>query len=105
MRNEKIWLRGSRNGTYGPRHRSRQYKITEWRPPASRGDHGRVSARLDIEKVLPWLEERDRRVLYLLYWEQWTMKETGESLGVTEGRISQIHKAALKMLRERMEAN
>lgn len=49
------------------------------------------------------LPERERQVLALYYHEELTMKEVGAVLGVGEGRISQIHSAALLRLRARMQ--
>jgi RNA polymerase sigma factor FliA len=50
------------------------------------------------------LPERERQMLALYYVEELTMKEIGVVLGVGEGRISQIHSAALLRLRARLQA-
>ena len=42
-------------------------------------------------------------MLALYYIEELTMKEVGAVLGVGEGRISQLHSAALVRLRERIQ--
>jgi RNA polymerase sigma factor for flagellar operon FliA len=55
-----------------------------------------------LVKAVGELPERDRQVLALYYVEELTMKEVGEVLGVGEGRISQIHSAALLRLRTRL---
>jgi len=44
------------------------------------------------------LPEREQRVLALCYYEELTLKEVGELLGVTESRISQIRQQALRRL-------
>ena len=44
------------------------------------------------------LPERYRRVVYLYYTNDLTMKEIGHVLGVNESRVSQIHKTALKRM-------
>jgi len=49
------------------------------------------------------LPERERQMLSLYYVEELTMKEIGAVLGVGEGRISQIHSAALLRLRARLQ--
>ena len=41
---------------------------------------------------------REQRVLALCYYEELTLKEVGELLGVTESRISQIRQQALRRL-------
>jgi RNA polymerase sigma factor for flagellar operon FliA len=46
------------------------------------------------------LSERDRLVLQLYYHEELTLKEIGESLGLTEGRICQLHSQAFLRLRK-----
>jgi RNA polymerase sigma factor for flagellar operon FliA len=44
------------------------------------------------------LPERERLVIALYYYEELTLREIGEVLGVTESRISQLHtKAALRL--------
>ncbi len=49
------------------------------------------------------LPERGQRLLALYYIEEWTMKQVGAALGLGEGRISQLHSAAVLHLRSRME--
>lgn len=49
------------------------------------------------------LPERGQRLLALYYVEEWTMKEVGAELGLGEGRISQLHSAAVLHLRSCME--
>jgi RNA polymerase sigma factor for flagellar operon FliA len=44
------------------------------------------------------LPERYRKVVFLYYTNDMTMREIGEVLGVNESRISQIHKMALKKM-------
>lgn len=45
------------------------------------------------------LPEKERQVLALYYYEELTMKEIGQVLGVGESRVSQIHSAALVRMR------
>ena len=40
----------------------------------------------------------------LYYTNEMTMKEIGESMGVNESRMSQIHKAALKKMQTALES-
>lgn len=54
--------------------------------------------------ALQCLEERERRMIQLYYFESRTMKEIGKSLGVDESRISQLHARAVKRLRECVQA-
>src|SRR5262249_13094760 len=46
------------------------------------------------------LSERERLVVTLYYHEELTLREIGEILNLTEGRISQIHGQALSRLRQ-----
>ncbi len=46
------------------------------------------------------LPERERLVVTLYYHEELTLREIGEILGLTEGRICQIHAQAVSRLRE-----
>jgi len=48
------------------------------------------------------LPERERLVMALYYDEEFNLREIGEILGVTEGRVCQIHGQALIRLRARM---
>ena len=49
------------------------------------------------------LEERERVVVGLYYFEEMSLREIGTILGVTESRISQIHTKAVRRLRELIE--
>jgi len=72
--------------------------------PGSPGDDplfrclkGEVKQRLiDAIEELP---EKERMVLTLYYYEELTMKEIGQTLGVVESRVSQIHSSAVIRLR------
>jgi RNA polymerase sigma factor (sigma-70 family) len=59
---------------------------------------GPAIARVDVPRLLESLPERWREALRVYYWEGLAMKECGRRLGVSEGRISQIHKAALEKM-------
>ena len=45
------------------------------------------------------LPEREKLVIALYYYENLTLREIGEVLGVTESRISQLHTKAVLRLR------
>lgn len=53
---------------------------------------------------LELLTEKERRVIELYYYEEMTLKEISEILGVSESRISQLHTKALTKLRKKMGA-
>jgi RNA polymerase sigma factor for flagellar operon FliA len=50
------------------------------------------------------LPERERLVIALYYYENLTLREIGEVLGVTESRVSQLHTKAVLALRSRFQA-
>jgi RNA polymerase sigma factor for flagellar operon FliA len=52
-----------------------------------------------LAKAIDELPEKDRLVLTLYHYENLTMKEIGQMLGVVESRISQIHSSAVIRLR------
>jgi RNA polymerase sigma factor for flagellar operon FliA len=49
------------------------------------------------------LPEREKLVIALYYYENLTLREIGEVLGVTESRVSQLHTKAVLRLRSRMQ--
>jgi RNA polymerase sigma factor for flagellar operon FliA len=51
------------------------------------------------------LPEREKLVVALYYYENLTLREIGEVLGVTESRISQLHTKAVLRLRSRLSAD
>lgn len=56
-----------------------------------------------LAKAIEELPQREQQLLALYYKEELTMKEVGAVLGVGEGRVSQIHSAAMARLRVRMQ--
>jgi RNA polymerase sigma factor for flagellar operon FliA len=50
------------------------------------------------------LPEREKLVVTLYYYEELTLREIGEVLGVTESRVSQLHTKAILRLRSRFSA-
>jgi RNA polymerase sigma factor for flagellar operon FliA len=49
------------------------------------------------------LQEQERLVLALYYYEEMTLKEIGETLSISESRVSQIHTKAITRLRSRVQ--
>lgn len=56
-----------------------------------------------LAKALDMLKEKDRLVLSLYYYEELTLKEIGEILGVSESRVSQLNNRAISNLRAAMK--
>ena len=70
--------------------------------PRPRLDASELKDRLaDAIESLP---ERERLVIALYYYENLTLREIGEVLGVTESRVSQLHTKAVLGLRSRFSA-
>ena len=55
-----------------------------------------------IKKVLKTMSEKEQLIIQLYYFEELSLKEISEILGVTESRISQIHKNVIKKLRKEL---
>jgi RNA polymerase sigma factor for flagellar operon FliA len=55
-----------------------------------------------LAQAIDTLPERERLVLSLYYFEEFTMKEIGTLLGVNESRVSQLHTKATLRLRTKL---
>jgi RNA polymerase sigma factor for flagellar operon FliA len=56
----------------------------------------------NIQKVLNSLNKNEQLIIQLYYFEELSLKEISEILGLTESRISQIHKKVIKKIRKRL---
>lgn len=58
-----------------------------------------------LEKAFQILNEREKQILYLTYFDNLSQKETGEKLGISQMHVSRLQRRALEKLREsiRME--
>jgi RNA polymerase sigma factor FliA len=85
----------------------REDEIDKYLPHAPDEDQLCLCQRSELRECLisavRELPPRERQMLALYYVEELTMKEVGAVLGVGEGRISQLHSAALLRLRERIQ--
>ena len=57
-----------------------------------------------LSQAISELPDKEQRVLSLYYFEELTMREVGEVLGIGESRVSQIHSLSMVRLRTRMTA-
>lgn len=55
-----------------------------------------------LAESLELLTEKERKVIVLYYYEDLTLKEISNILGVSESRISQLHTRALQKMRGKM---
>jgi RNA polymerase sigma factor (sigma-70 family) len=62
-------------------------------------DHGNhVAARIDAKILMNRLQGRDKQIIQDLYWGEMPWGECAQKHGVTEGRIGQVHKRAIKAM-------
>jgi RNA polymerase sigma factor for flagellar operon FliA len=71
-------------------------------------DKGNADPLLDAQRadlrefLVKGLSPAERQVLLLYYYDNLNLREIGETLNLCESRVSQIHHAVIKRLRERM---
>lgn len=70
----------------------------------SAADHGIEEGDMtaSLMRVVDQLGERDQVIIALYYFEGLTLAEIGQVLGVTESRVSQVHRRATGSLREKL---
>ena len=57
-----------------------------------------------LKDIIEQLPEREQLILSLYYYEELTMKEIGQILGVNESRVSQLHTRTMLRMRARLQA-
>jgi len=62
----------------------------------------RAEARAALEEGINALNEQEKVMIVLYYYEELTLKEIGAVLGVSESRVSQIHTKAVAKLRSKL---
>jgi RNA polymerase sigma factor for flagellar operon FliA len=72
--------------------------------PDPQGSLSRTELREAIADSIARLPEREKLVVTLYYYEELTLREIGEVLGVTESRVSQLHTKAILRLRAHLSA-
>lgn len=60
------------------------------------------NAREALAQFIERLPEKEKLILSLYYWEELTLKEIGRVMGLSEGRVCQIHNQALIRLKAQM---
>jgi RNA polymerase sigma factor for flagellar operon FliA len=58
-----------------------------------------------LAEAIARLPEREKLVVALYYYENLTLREIGEVLGVTESRVSQLHTKAVLRLKSRLQGD
>lgn len=62
----------------------------------------REEIKQSLTKAIESLQERDRLIITLYYYEEFTLKEIGKILNITESRVSQLHTRALSRLKAKL---
>lgn len=65
-------------------------------------DEGAAEARAVLAPVMRGLSERDKRVLYLRFYEDQTQREIGDELGVSQVQVSRVLTRILESMREQI---
>jgi RNA polymerase sigma factor FliA len=76
--------------------------IEDTEAPDPQGALSQTELREAIADAIARLPEREKLVVTLYYYEELTLREIGEVLGVTESRVSQLHTKAILRLKARL---
>lgn len=70
---------------------------------AEDGEQSAAEARVDLAPLLSRLDDRQRRILHLRYFEEKSQAEIGAELGVTQMQVSRLLQQILRQLRSAAE--
>src|SRR4051812_10798693 len=73
--------------------------------PDPQSSLSQVEMKEAIADAIARLPEREKLVVTLYYYEELTLREIGEVLGVTESRVSQLHTKAILRLKARLSGS
>jgi RNA polymerase sigma factor FliA len=76
--------------------------IEDIEAPDPQGSLSQTEMKEAIGEAIARLPEREKLVVTLYYYEELTLREIGEVLGVTESRVSQLHTKAILRLKARL---
>jgi RNA polymerase sigma factor for flagellar operon FliA len=76
--------------------------IEDTEAPDPQSSLSQTEMREAIGEAIARLPEREKLVVTLYYYEELTLREIGEVLGVTESRVSQLHTKAILRLKARL---
>ena len=95
---DELWTVGDASGD--------QVSLLDTLEDPNAADPAKVMDQTDLKDrmadAIARLPEREKLVVALYYYENLTLREIGEVLGVTESRISQLHTKAVLRLRSRL---
>jgi len=78
--------------------------IEDTQGPDPQSELDQSELREALAEAIDRLPEREKIVVTLYYYEELTLREIGEVLGVTESRVSQLHTKAILRLKARLAA-
>ena len=76
--------------------------IEDTEGPQPQTELAQTEVREALGEAIARLPEREKLVVTLYYYEELTLREIGEVLGVTESRVSQLHTKAILRLKARL---
>jgi RNA polymerase sigma factor for flagellar operon FliA len=76
--------------------------IEDTQGPEPQSALAQVEQKEALGEAIARLPEREKLVVTLYYYEELTLREIGEVLGVTESRVSQLHTKAILRLKARL---
>jgi RNA polymerase sigma factor for flagellar operon FliA len=79
--------------------------IEDTEAPDPQSSLSQTELREAIADAIARLPEREKLVVTLYYYEELTLREIGEVLGVTESRVSQLHTKAVLRLKARLSGS
>ena len=79
--------------------------IEDTEAPDPQGSLSQTEMKEAIGEAIARLPEREKLVVTLYYYEELTLREIGEVLGVTESRVSQLHTKAVLRLKARLSGS
>jgi RNA polymerase sigma factor for flagellar operon FliA len=79
--------------------------IEDTEAPDPQGSLSQTEMKEAIGEAIARLPEREKLVVTLYYYEELTLREIGEVLGVTESRVSQLHTKAILRLKARLSGS
>ena len=96
---DELWTSSSLGRRPGRAHRHDRGHAAA---PSRRRRWRRPSCSEALGEAIARLPEREKLVVTLYYYEELTLREIGEVLGVTESRVSQLHTKAILRLKARL---
>jgi RNA polymerase sigma factor FliA len=95
---DELWSIGGSGGD----HVALIDTIEDTEAPAPESSFAETELKEALGEAITRLPEREKLVVTLYYYEELTLREIGEVLGVTESRVSQLHTKAVLRLKARL---